>query len=149
MEVVLSHGDSDAWSCQISLRIMYDVKGILLSESHIVPFGEPLHDSEGVERRLLLAQAAVLQLPFMDEFSVNEFLQDDYEAPAKPPVDFSRNVVRLEVCSPDLVDVTFIDLPGIISNANQVHIFGLLSNFRNGSIQSTNWLVTISHNRIV
>ena len=119
MEVVLSHSDSDAWSCQISLRIMYNADGILLSEPHVIPFGELLHDSEDVENRLLGAQAAVLQLPFMEEFSVNEFLEDDYEAPAKPPVDFSRNVVRLEVCGPDLVDVTFIDLPGIISNANQ------------------------------
>lgn len=124
MEVVLSHSDGEAWSCQISLRIMYDVKGILLSEPRVIPFGETLHNSEEVEMRLFRAQSAVLQLPLMEEFSVNQFLQDDYEVPAKHPVDFSRNVVTLEVCGPDLVNVTFIDLPGIISNANQVHMFG-------------------------
>ena len=135
MEVVLSHSDSDVWSCQISLRIIYDANGILLSEPHVIPFGETLYESEVVEQRLFGAQAAILQLPFMEEHSVVEFLKEEYEAPAKPPVDFSRNVIRLEVSGSDLVDVTFIDLPGIISNANQVHMFELFSNTRNGLIQ--------------
>lgn len=125
MEVVLSHADGENvhWSCQISLRISFDANGNSLSEPHTIPFGDILYDSQSVEKRLFLAQAAILQLPFMEEFSVEDFLQEDHEVPVKPPVDFSRNVVRLDVSGPELVDVTFIDLPGIISNANQVRTY--------------------------
>jgi len=143
MEVLLSHADGEGarWSCQISLRISFDSNGNSLGEPHTIPFGEILYDSQIVEKRLLRAQAAILQLPFMIEYSVEEFLQEDYEVPTKHPVDFSRNVVRLDVSGPELVDVTFIDLPGIISNANRVcfPIQTLANDTRNGWTQSLNW----------
>lgn len=42
--------------------------------------------------------------------------KEDYKNPTKPPAAFSWNVVRLDVSGSDLVDVMFIDLPGVISN---------------------------------
>jgi vacuolar protein sorting-associated protein 1 len=122
MEVVLSHAEDDTvqWSCQITLLLSHDVNNVQFDRIEKIPFGGPLNDSKLVEDRLRRAQAAILQLPFSCDQSIAPFLADDYEAPTKPPTDFSRNVVRLEVNGPDLVDVTFIDLPGIIQNANMV-----------------------------
>jgi hypothetical protein len=61
----------------------------------------------------------VLYLPLMEVYDPEVFLQDEYPT-WSGDVGFSRNVVRLEVSGSNLVDVTFIDLPGIIANANQV-----------------------------
>src|SRR5213596_2870453 len=120
MEVVLSHAESDVWSCRISLRLMFDANGLPVGEPQVIPFGNPLIDAQLVEKRLLQAQRAILHLPLINDSGVEDFLTDEFDVSTKPPEDFSRNVVRLEVSGPDLVDVTFIDLPGIISNANRV-----------------------------
>ena len=121
MEVVLSHseGEGENWKCQISLRIMFDEKGSPIPEPQIIPFGDILDDPTKVETRLRAAQDAVLRYPFgADHSDIEQYIRQDYE-PSKLPM-FSRNVVRLEVSGSDLVDVTFIDLPGIISNSNKV-----------------------------
>jgi len=123
MEVVLSHSDAEKveWSCQITLRLTHDANGLRLGDPEVIPFGNVMNDSKLVEDRLKRAQAAILELPFHSpDHSLTRFLADGYQGPAKPPVDFSRNVVRLDVSGPDLVDVTFIDLPGVISNAPEV-----------------------------
>ena len=119
MEVVLSHseGDTHRWSCQISLRMMFDGTEEALTTPVVFPFGDMLYDPGQVEVRLRRAQEAVLRWP-ADGWNPEIFLEDDWVSGEL--FGFSRNVVRLDVSGPDLVDVTFIDLPGIITNANQV-----------------------------
>jgi hypothetical protein len=101
---------------------MYNGAGQRLPEPLILPFGDALYDPDEVERMLRGAQDAVMHLPLGD-YPVEYFLQEKYEK-SDLAVGFSRNVVRLDVTGTDLVDVTFIDLPGIISNADQVHPYG-------------------------
>ena len=121
MEVVLSKVDGVAWTCQISLRFTHDANGVKLpGEPKILSFGDTMTDFRAVEERLKRAQSALLQLPLASDDDVTPFLADDYVPPINPQVDFSRNVVRLDVSGKDLVNVTFIDLPGIISNAAEV-----------------------------
>jgi hypothetical protein len=124
MEVVLTHaaGEGEVWKCQISLRIMCDSAGTALAEPQTIQFGGPLDDPKMVEKRLRGAQEAILRM-CLDEKSIAEFLRDDYVPNPAKNVGFSRNVVRLDVFGPDLVDVTFIDLPGIITNSNKVPLF--------------------------
>jgi hypothetical protein len=131
MEVVLTSqdGEEDFWLCQISLRIMYSRTGARLSEPIIVPFGDALDNPEEVEKRLRGAQDAVLHLPF-GNYAPEHFLQENYEK-SEAAMGFSRNVVRLDVMGSNLVDVTFIDLPGIISNANQVYPLNINLTCRN------------------
>ena len=121
MEVVLNSADGQdgSWSCQISLRFMYDVQGKPLEEPQILAFGERLYDPVDVEKTLKKAQDAILHLPYSAVPDVSSYLAEDH-ATREKPVGFSRNVVRLDVCGPDLVDVTFIDLPGIIQNSEKV-----------------------------
>jgi hypothetical protein len=121
MEVVLSKVDGVAWTCEISLRFTHDANGVKLQgEPKTIPFGDAITDLRMVENRLKRAQAALLQIPLAPDDDVTRFLDENYIPPVKPKVDFSRNVVRLNVSGEDLVNVTFIDLPGIISNAADV-----------------------------
>jgi len=116
MEVVLTHSE-DSWHCQISLRVMFDMNENPLPTPKVIPFGEVMYDPEQVEMRLRRAQDAILDCA-TDQLEAQMFLDDDFQDVEL--AGFSRNVVRLDVSGPDFVDVTFIDLPGIISNANQV-----------------------------
>jgi hypothetical protein len=94
---------------------MFDMNETPLPAPEIIVFGDVMHEPEEVEVRLRRAQEAILGWQ-MGNFET--LLAEDYVP--EEPIGFSRNVVRLDVFGPDLVDVTFIDLPGIISNANQV-----------------------------
>ena len=136
MEVVLTSADTqDAiWSCQISLRFMYDAGGKRLDDPQVIKFGERLYDPTDVERRLKMAQDAILQLPHEGAPDLATYLQEDHIVSPKT-VGFSRNVVRLDVAGPDLVDVTFIDLPGIIQNSDKVHPKKDMLTVRNGWIR--------------
>ena len=150
MEVVLTSADSQEarWSCQISLIFMYDAAGKRLDEPQVMSFGERLYDSADVERRLKRAQDAILQIPHEGAHDVTTYLQDTVVGSPKS-VGFSRNVVRLDVTGPELVDVTFIDLPGIIQNSEKVHPKKEVLTGRNGSTRSTTWCRTIFVKRIV
>ena len=105
--------------CQISLRIIYDSGGESLTDPQTFPFGETMRDPAEVENRLRRAQYAVLNF-YANDQDPEKFLEEAVDFGALAPLGFSRNVVHLKVSGPDLVDVTFIDLPGIIANANQV-----------------------------
>jgi hypothetical protein len=89
---------------------MYNSEGRLLDTPQVLAFGERLFDPEAVETTLDRAQNAILA---WDQGV------DSVDSPSKQS--FSRNVVRLEVSAPELVDVTFIDLPGIVTNAKPVY----------------------------
>lgn len=148
MEVALNTTEDAAWSCQISLRFMFDAAGKSLKEPQIVAFGERFCDPLDVERALKRAQDAILQVPYSPTWDVTHYLQDDYVLSPKP-AGFSRNVVRLDVSGPDLVDVTFIDLPGIIQNSDKVHLWCDALTGRNGSIRSMIWSPNTSLKTIV
>jgi GTPase SAR1 family protein len=114
MEVVLSCSDSKTWHCKVSLRFEHnEVTGQHLG---VFPFGETDSINE-VPNLLRGAQLAILN-PGKDsrEFvNISEDKCKDYRSELK----FSRNTVVLEITGAD-VDVTFIDLPGIISNTEKV-----------------------------
>ena len=113
---------------------MYDAAGKRLDEPQVVTFGERLYEPTDVERRLKRAQDAILQLPHEGAHDLETYLQEDHIVSPKT-VGFSRNVVRLDVAGPDLVDVTFIDLPGIIQNSDKVHPKKDMLTGRNGWIR--------------
>jgi hypothetical protein len=115
----MSQSENGSWSCRVSLRITYDKNGQFIREPQVIPFGEVLFQPSDVENILRRAQDALLHMPIVPDFNPEYFLQDRYER-APSDLGFSRNVIKMDVCGPDLVDVTFVDLPGIIANADQV-----------------------------
>lgn len=137
MEVTLRSDKSvDKWTCQVSV---YDEKA-----KKPVPFGKPTHDRDEVESILRRAQLATLNprrelTSFVNlddaECDKYEYILDNplepneiesEKAKTKPLVSqhdrslysgekFSERPIVVEINGDD-VDLTFIDLPGLISN---------------------------------
>ncbi|TFY61374.1 hypothetical protein EVJ58_g4547 [Rhodofomes roseus] len=76
-----------------------------------VPFGNPITNSEEVAERIHLAQHAILNPSTQASF----FLSGG--EPSTPETTFSSNCVSLEISGPDIVDLYFVDLPGLIVSA--------------------------------
>ena len=115
MEVVLSSApQQNGWNCRVSLRIEHaDVSG---HQMGVFDFGET-NSKDEVALILRRAQLAILNpgKPFSHFFRLDEEQCNSHDR----EVNFSRNTVVLEITGAE-VDVTFIDLPGIISNTEKV-----------------------------
>ena len=135
MEVIL-HRNIDIstdWRCKISLRKEYDEQGDKIGTPEIIPFGDTKIKEE-VTALLCGVQLANLN-PYMDP---KLFTSGDYpEINAELSLQFSKNVVVLEIFGAN-VDVTFIDLPGIISNVERVSPSDELLTFIGGR-RRTHW----------
>ncbi|KAA1467041.1 hypothetical protein DENSPDRAFT_66992 [Dentipellis sp. KUC8613] len=107
------------WTCQISIRWEYEADNLKKDVTE-VPFGDEITDPSKVELALRRAQAAVLN----PHVNTHEFLgmsAEQIKAGVKSnakPLLFSRNVVCVDLQGPDLVDLSFIDLPGLIQVAD-------------------------------
>ncbi|KZT74598.1 hypothetical protein DAEQUDRAFT_660676 [Daedalea quercina L-15889] len=110
-----------AWSCQISIRWEFHPNGRRRTNVEEVPFGNVLTEKADVEMMLRRAQVAVLnsemplsQILVMDAAELHALSPRDH--PESSP--FSQNVVCIDIYGPDLADLSFVDLPGIIQNAD-------------------------------
>ncbi|KAH9915934.1 P-loop containing nucleoside triphosphate hydrolase protein [Epithele typhae] len=136
MEFRLSRSPNGApWSCQVRIRWEFDEHGHRLEVPHEEAFGSRVEDKRVVEALLRAAQEAVLN----PSVPVSHFvgLAGELQSPSPPPqsqrgarsaskgsaymgksLPFSRNVICVEVSGPDLADLWFVDLPGIVQNAD-------------------------------
>ena len=107
------------WSCNVSIVKLYeyqhDARGgpfgpwVQKSERTSIFFAN-VQRKEEVEHLLRRAQMAVLN-PTKDPLS---FMSTDLSL-CSPSQEFSPNVVRLDISGPGLLNLSFVDLPGIIS----------------------------------
>ncbi|KAJ3920874.1 P-loop containing nucleoside triphosphate hydrolase protein [Lentinula edodes] len=108
---------SNAWTCRISIRIEFDDDGNRLREVAENIFIGNISDKSQVESALRKAQFAVLN----PEISWDKILESPIEELKKlvnaKSLPFSQNVVCVDLEGPDLTDLSFIDLPGLIQNA--------------------------------
>jgi hypothetical protein len=90
-----------------------------LEEVSEKPFGTLITDKSDVELALRRAQVAVLNPSISPEDILTYSLEDlkDGARGIQRAVQFSRNVVCVDLEGPELTDLSFIDLPGIIQNA--------------------------------
>jgi len=108
MEVILKTSDSPDWQARVALRLEHDLpphreRGLYQFQTTSRP-----EDIPGILRR---AQLAILHL---DRNSQDfQRLPDAQVNTYQLTNQFSRNIVSLEIIGAD-VDVTFVDLPGII-----------------------------------
>lgn len=118
MECWLSYVEG-GWSCQIKIRWEYDESSKdskRLEEVKEVHFGPLLTDRSQVEPMLRRAQAAVLN-PHLSEEKFVEMGEEKLKASkveGRKSLLFSRNIVCIELSGPDLVDLSFVDLPGTL-----------------------------------
>ncbi|TFY61378.1 hypothetical protein EVJ58_g4548 [Rhodofomes roseus] len=108
-ECRLSHSSSP-WKCTVTLRLLTDRHGQAV-QIRTVPFGDAILDATEVADRISRAQRAILNPSTEASF----FLTGGEET--TPETTFSRNCVSLEISGPDVVDLSFVDLPGIIASA--------------------------------
>ncbi|KAG8898578.1 hypothetical protein FRB99_007344 [Tulasnella sp. 403] len=111
MECKLQQGP--LWSCSIMLRFHVDSAGRPLMDIREVVFGDTLYDKREVVRMIRRAQRAILR-PTLD---ASVFLDDsDLDVAGHPAQSFSANCVCMHVTGPQVPDLYFYDLPGIIAN---------------------------------
>jgi hypothetical protein len=103
-----------SWTCQVSIRWEFDEHGHRLSKIDEVPFGKRITKPEDVELALRRAQTAVLNphSPAMYFVALGERELSDVAVNNPASLRFSRNVVCVDLEGPDLVDLSYMDLPG-------------------------------------
>ncbi|TDL25543.1 hypothetical protein BD410DRAFT_717419 [Rickenella mellea] len=108
------------WRAQVLLRFERDEAGNRLPEVKEEKFGPPIVAKSELELQLKRAQLAILNPSVASELFVE--LDLSVLTSGCPPLgsdrqlQFSPNVVCLDISGPELTDLSFIDLPGIISN---------------------------------
>ena len=122
MEVILRRGETTNWRCKVSLRIENtEVPGQLLQT---IPFAETGSRDE-VTLILRRAQLAILN-PSSEVGTFTTLLESDFKDHARER-SFSRNIIVLDIIGAP-VDVTFLDLPGIIQSTEEVTLSTMTSN---------------------
>ncbi|KAJ6564726.1 P-loop containing nucleoside triphosphate hydrolase protein [Mycena capillaripes] len=100
------------WKCTVELRFITDKNGQSLGQPRNEAFGEPIFDKSEVEDRIRRAQRAILN----PSKPARTFLEDDDEDAAE--VSFSTNYISLQISGPELADLSFVDLPGLIASVS-------------------------------
>lgn len=121
MEVVLRPGEENKWICNVSLRFGQNPSDL---SSGTISFAST-NDKAEVELILRRAQLAILN-PSKDPSFFSTLGEDECKNHPKE-AKFSKNAVVVEIVGA-LVDVTFIDLPGIVGYMENVSVY-----FLNGS----------------
>ncbi|KAI0333222.1 hypothetical protein GY45DRAFT_1319829 [Cubamyces sp. BRFM 1775] len=110
-ECRLSYSE-DPWKCIVSLRILTDIDGKVLGQPDHIVFGEPIYNKAEVEERVRRAQKAILSPSVPPE----NFLAGDEDMLPQRELSFSSNAVCLQISGPDVQDLSFCDLPGLIAS---------------------------------
>ncbi|KIO31586.1 hypothetical protein M407DRAFT_19334 [Tulasnella calospora MUT 4182] len=93
-------------------KVSNGITGRALATIRDVPFGPTLYNAEDVEKLLRRAQRAILR----PELDPTTFLDDSDLHVFGVPLTFSGNCVCIHVEGPNIPDLYFYDLPGIIAN---------------------------------
>lgn len=116
----MSNSDG-SWRCEVYLRFKYDSHNRPLAggQRSDIPFGGTLYTREDVQDRVRRAQLAILNPKLDDPDFPHSFLTS--EPPSQSEITFSRNIIVLKVSGPDIVDLSFVDLPGMPRASILIH----------------------------
>ncbi|KAJ7587408.1 P-loop containing nucleoside triphosphate hydrolase protein [Mycena floridula] len=109
---------NEPWKCIVSLQRITDAQGQALAQVRNKSFGPTIFDKALVEERIRRAQRAILN----PTTSTNIFLAGDDEDPSNPELTFTTNYISLQISGPDVADLSFCDLPGLIASGNETDI---------------------------
>ncbi|KAM6493629.1 P-loop containing nucleoside triphosphate hydrolase protein [Amanita muscaria] len=144
MEIFMSQAEK--WSCTISLRLQFDSNGnpypTLLSE----PFGPPLTEKQDVEIWLRRAQAAILS-PHVDANHFHNMSKSDLDILRETDSlmqAFSKNTIYVDVKDPEVTNLSFIDLPGLIQHSETPSLIDLVKDLVVSNIKGDNTLILIA-----
>ncbi|CCL98324.1 uncharacterized protein FIBRA_00318 [Fibroporia radiculosa] len=111
---------SGTWNCQVSIRWEFGNDGKRMEKVKEIFFGDVITDKAQVEPTLRRAQAAVLNrsVPMTTFLTLSDDeLRRIFKDKKYSPLSFSSNAVCIDLSGPELTDLSFVDLPGIIQNA--------------------------------
>ncbi|KAJ3936011.1 MAG: P-loop containing nucleoside triphosphate hydrolase protein [Lentinula lateritia] len=103
------------WNCVVSIRTITDSTGQHLGQARNEPFGEVIYNKAEVEDRIRRAQRAILN-PHIPR---SQILMGDEEINDGRTFTFSSNYVSLQISGPDVADLSFCDLPGLIRSTKE------------------------------
>ncbi|KAG8714550.1 hypothetical protein FRC08_011771 [Ceratobasidium sp. 394] len=106
---------TEPWSCTVHLRFLKDENGNDISPVRNITFGGVITDKDQVEDRLRRAQLAILN----PGVNATSYLGDIIPTTSSDAVAFSENFVSVEISGPDVTNLSFCDLPGIIANVRE------------------------------
>jgi hypothetical protein len=113
MEFSMS-SDATVWSCDISLRRESFMPRVPVPTVTIAKFGTQLTNKSLVEIWLRRAQAAILNPHVPQEEFYNKSTEELRNMTANNALEFSQNVVVVDLKDPTLTDLSFVDLPGML-----------------------------------
>ncbi|KIM27377.1 hypothetical protein M408DRAFT_169403 [Serendipita vermifera MAFF 305830] len=102
------------WRCRVSIMREVDGNGDRLSETQTIPFGTEIDSPNLVCERIQRAQMAILH-PDQDP---QQFTQGPLFS---SPSGFSLNSIVINIEGPDVIDLSFVDLPGIIADDGAIN----------------------------
>ncbi|KAJ7841621.1 P-loop containing nucleoside triphosphate hydrolase protein [Mycena olivaceomarginata] len=111
-ECRLSRSDAP-WSCTIELHFITDKNGQSLGQARNETFGDTIFDKSAVEDRIRRAQRAILN-PSKPPRSFLEDIEED-----TTEISFSINYISLQISGPEVADLSFVDLPGLIASVSR------------------------------
>ncbi|KAJ4482537.1 P-loop containing nucleoside triphosphate hydrolase protein [Lentinula aciculospora] len=103
------------WKCVVSIRTITDSTGQHLGQVRNELFGEVIFDKLEVKDRIRRAQRAILN-PHIPR---SQILAGDDELDDGRTLSFSSNYVSLQISGPDVADLSFCDLPGLIRSTKE------------------------------
>ncbi|KAF9555054.1 hypothetical protein CPC08DRAFT_643464 [Agrocybe pediades] len=103
------------WQCIVSLRYITDSTGQPLGQAKNERFGPIIYDKSEVEERIRRAQRAILSTGKPIQFFLDN---DDDDSLHQPESSFSLNSITLQISGPDVADLSFCDLPGLIASVS-------------------------------
>ncbi|KDR69881.1 hypothetical protein GALMADRAFT_128490 [Galerina marginata CBS 339.88] len=103
------------WQCVVSLRFITDAQGQTLGQARNQVFGDVIYDKTEVEDRIRRAQKAILN-PGKPAKHFLDGDEDDEEYESE--LSFSHNCVSLQISGPDVANLSFVDLPGLIASVS-------------------------------
>ncbi|KAG6887566.1 hypothetical protein C0992_011789 [Termitomyces sp. T32_za158] len=129
------------WSCTISLRVSYASDGTSIATANTTQFGPDITEKRDVEIWIRRAQAAILN-PLISPRDFFDKTERELKRRSNE-LQFSKNVVCVHISDPDLTDLSFIDLPGLIQNSNDDDI-SLIRNLVVNAISGSNTLILVT-----
>ncbi|KAJ7074736.1 P-loop containing nucleoside triphosphate hydrolase protein [Mycena amicta] len=130
-----------SWSCKISLRFDHSSQGVA-REATTHSFGKPITERRDVEIWLRRAQAAILS-PHLSPEDFYTKTEQELRDPDDQRLSFSKNAVVVEVNDPDITDLSFVDLPGLIQN-DRVDVIEVVRELVVSRIQSDKTLILVT-----
>ncbi|TFK68463.1 hypothetical protein BDN72DRAFT_769259 [Pluteus cervinus] len=103
---------NEPWSCKVSLQFIWDASDQSFGQARNEPFGDPITEKSHVEERIRRAQRAILN----PSTASHLFLTANDDTPNERS--FSKNRILLQISGPDVADLSFCDLPGLIASVS-------------------------------